>query len=331
MDEADAWIVKLRSDSVSVEDKELFSSWLNSSSAHVEAFDRSYAAWETLAAAAYLPGVEAMERGENPDSKWDKIAKTLTHLKSQLFGPWQLGAAVACLFAFFFVALGFVSEPSEQSFQRFVSAVGQTSVVALEDGSVLELNTNTTVEVSYSQSRRELRLLSGEAYFQVAHDRARPFVVDFGRGSATAVGTAFNIYRQENNSSVTVTEGIVDVREAPDLAIPNPEPVRVRVDQQIDVGQRGVGPVKNANTSRLVAWRDKTVIFRNTSLAKAIGELNRYLETPVYTDDSNLNELKVSGTFSLNAPTETLDALVTAFDLSKIESASGNRLYLRNE
>jgi len=330
LDEAELWIVRLRSDTAATSDKEAFSAWLNRSDDHLRAFDQAYAVWETLGAASYLPEIdESKTLVQRLKVASEPLAQLLSAPWIGNLRPWHGIVALTCLFTVFSLMFSVQKPQQHYTATRFDSQIGEVLFIELADGSSVELNTSSTIEVVYSQNQRQVKLLRGEAYFFVTKDQNRPFIVDFGKGSATAVGTSFNIYRQNGTTSVTVAEGIVDLKESADLAVPNPEPIRITANQHVTIGRRGVGPIRHLNTQRVLAWREKTIIFKNTPLADALEQLNRYLVTPAYAE--NLNDLKVSGTFSLNSPSETLDALVAAFSLNKSYSDTDNILYLKAE
>ena len=104
----------------------------------------------------------------------------------------------------------------------YVTAVGQQKTVTLADDSVIQLNTNSQVQVDYSQGFRNIRLLQGEAHFDVAKDKSKPFRVYAGSGRVQAVGTAFNVYLKGSDIDVFVTEGRVAVASI--LNVDNPLP-----------------------------------------------------------------------------------------------------------
>lgn len=352
LDEAEAWIVRLRSDSVTIDDKKQFSKWLNTSQEHIMAFDYASELWEQIGAMAQVaadtrsPAQQVSEENEADDQRHypptaftqlnkanpskhtaQKAANDHDTRKSPKLSWWQ-GFALASCYALVALAFTYMSPSENIGTQRFETAAGEFRTIDLEDGSILELNTKSTVEIHFSKDKRELTLIRGEAYFAVEPDKSRPFIVDVGNGSVTAVGTAFNIRRDNELTSVTVTEGIVDVELAKRLddKFYTPEKRRVTIDQQVKLGERGLSPVRNITAERSVAWRDKTLVFNNTDLPSAVKELSRYLKTPVVADAS-LADITISGTFSLAHPDDTLDAIVTSFNLSKVSSSTTNFLY----
>ncbi len=320
-DEAAAWVARLRSDAVSLSDKQSFSNWLNRSNAHQSAFDEVAETWNTLAACQYLPST----------------AETLNNVQSQQAAPegsglfdwlssFQGGMVAACLAAAF--ALFIILNPSapELSSERYQTVVGQQQSITLSDGSVIELNTNSAIVVAYSEQQRSISLLKGEAYFEVASNKNRPFVVDIDGSTVTAVGTAFNIYRENSvDTSVIVTEGIVKVAETPDAASPKPNSVLVKADQSIRLGKMGLGKIALTPQTQGTAWRSKTLVFNHTPLKLALKELNRYLENNVDLAENMPTDLSVSGTFSTEVPNETLLAIADTFNLVVLESSENSR------
>src|SRR6202042_1912925 len=106
--------------------------------------------------------------------------------------------------------------------QTLATAVGQQRNVTLADGSIVTLNTNTILETDLSRSVRQIYLRKGEAHFQVAHDRSRPFLVHAGDAVVRAVGTEFEVrLREDKHVEVLVNEGRVEVQAAP-IAAANP-------------------------------------------------------------------------------------------------------------
>lgn len=325
LDEASAWIARLRCDSVSAADKRRFSQWLNRSQQHEKAFDEVLDTWEDLGAAAFLP----LEVGEiEPDRQRHSV---LFNWFSNL-GALGRGAAFASLCGVALLAYNLITGAPQITYNdTFATQTGQQQRVELPDGSVLELNTQSTVEVVYTEGERKLSLLAGEAYFDVAPNRQRPFVVSVQQGTVEAVGTAFNIYIRDRETLVSVTEGVVNVREKRDASNPSPQHRRVQSAQQVRLDRRGLGQVSRFDLETAVAWREKTLILDDMPLPAAIGELNRYLQRPVDAGHESLAGLRVSGTFSLEAPEATLQALITSFNLSTTQSAPEDPLYLRFE
>lgn len=320
LDEAATWIARLRAPDASSADQHAFSQWLNTSDQHSKAFDEMADTWESLGTAAHIPELTSELQAAQQRSQ----RKTSARAKWQ-WASWQSGLAMACiagLFTLFTVLSGPIVAPAE----TYITAAGQQRTITLSDGSVIELNTKSSLTVNFSEAQRSLTLNQGEAYFDVASDKQRPFVVDIGQGSVTAVGTAFNIHRHKAQAQVVVTEGIVQMREHMDPTTPSPNSERLSAQQQAAFGKHGLSAVSHADPQKTLAWRAQTLIFDQVPLADALQELNRYLDEPVDSSDPSLLDLKVSGTFSVKAPTDTLQAFKTSFNLTS-EPQSPSRLY----
>lgn len=178
--------------------------------------------------------------------------------------------------------------------------LGEVRRVPLADGSIASLNTNSKLEVEMLDKRREVKLKVGEAWFQVAHDKARPFVVEAGDIRVQAVGTAFAVRRRESGADVLVTEGKVDAW------IVGRESERTR----IDAGSRGflterepTVVVAAANDiDRALAWRIGDLALNGESLAYAASELNRYNRRKLVIADRALGHEPIVGYFRTDQP-----------------------------
>ncbi|HEX5776063.1 MAG TPA: FecR domain-containing protein, partial [Caulobacteraceae bacterium] len=155
--------------------------------------------------------------------------------------------------------------------------VGEMRRVNLRDGSIVELNTDTSIKIAYSGARRDIWLQSGEGNFIVAKDKLRPFVVHVGEATFTAVGTAFAI-RADGKGPVTltVTEGVVSLK--PDTPA---KPLFVAALQRASIDAKAppkVESVSHTEVSRELAWTDGRIALTGETLGEAAAEFNRYNE-----------------------------------------------------
>lgn len=189
---------------------------------------------------------------------------------------------------------------SETGQVEIATAVGEIRRVPLSDGSVASVNTNSDVEVQMKPDRRNIRLRSGEAWFQVAHDKMRPFVVEAGEVRIMAVGTAFSVRRRLGGADVLVTEGVVE-------AWSEARGTRIR----IAAGNRGFVPERAGGSEvalapggldRALAWRTGELALDGESLAYAAAELNRYNSRKIVIDDAALAREPLVGYFRVDQP-----------------------------
>ncbi|MFS0828155.1 FecR domain-containing protein [Pseudomonas phoenicis] len=173
------------------------------------------------------------------------------------------------------------------------TAVGEHRTVLLHDGSRLQLNTATALDIRYSSVLREVRLLRGEILVETAHEaQARPFVVHTAQGSIRALGTRFLVRADEGQTRVCVLQHAVEVRSAKRLS-----PTRVDAGQQVRLRQGEVGAVCPADPQS-AAWTQGMLVVDGWRLHEVIAELQRY--RPGYLGCAEaVVELRISGTFHL--------------------------------
>jgi transmembrane sensor len=216
-----------------------------------------------------------------------------------LLGGFGLAAAVAA---------GVVLTPMI-SRQRYRTLVGEIRRVPLSDGSMAAINTDTTLDVRFEKSERAVTLDRGEAWFQVAKDRARPFVVAAGDIRVQAVGTAFSVRRRAAGAEVRVTEGVVEVWSDKGAI---GQRRRVVAGEQVFVSdQAGASsPVKRPlEMDRALSWRDGQIVLDGDTIAAAAAEFNRYNTRKIVIVDPDLEGRTVVGWFRTNEPESFAEAV----------------------
>lgn len=209
-------------------------------------------------------------------------------------GRWRIAAAVllACGIGWLTAPL-LPQMPAQQAALRYATAVGESKTLVLEDGTRLTLNTATGVRARIGGGKREVWLDNGEAFFDVAADKAHPFVIDAGRSRITVVGTRFSVRRDGQAVTVLVAEG------------------KVRVDQgerQLSLGRndavvategRIVMSTKTpAQLDNLLGWREGRLVLDDLTLAQAAAEFNRYNRRQLVIEDANVARMAIGGSFS---------------------------------
>lgn len=215
----------------------------------------------------------------------------------------------------------------------YETATGEQRVVALADGSRLHLNVATRLEVKLQDGVRDVRLAQGQAFFDIASDPERPFVVTAGDKEITVLGTKFDVLVQGGETRVTVVEGRVAVTALAPVAIdgaptPSPAPlpqVRSSSEPRLELTDRDAvswpreappSPLESTAALEAVdAWRSGKVIFDNTPLDEAIVELDRYTPVGVRLGSPELGATTVSGVFYVDRLAE-VDPLIFALESS---------------
>lgn len=207
----------------------------------------------------------------------------------------------------------------------YSSGVGQTKKVALPDGSLMTLNTQSEVRAHYTRHSREIRLTKGEVLFNVAHDATRNFVVRIGSWSVFAVGTAFDIRRLTATSmDVTVTEGIVEM--LPSASEPTQERQKLTALHEAsaaDDGRLEVHELSDMELQRRLAWRSGLIVFDGETLRQALAEINRYSTRQIMVADPELAERRIVGVFQ-TADTQTfVHGMRTTLGVQAVETDNG--------
>jgi transmembrane sensor len=215
--------------------------------------------------------------------------------------------------------------------QTYVSGVGQIRRVKLSDGSRMVLNTASEATVRFDKARREIELTSGEGLFQVAKDRARPFVVRAGFVSVRAVGTVFSVRTAGQSVDVTVTEGVVDLIDSSTTG--GGVIRRVAANEHATVMETSrvhVQSMPHAEAERRLAWRDGMVDFAGEPLTTAVEEINRHNHRQIVVDDAALAARPVVGMFRANDPDNFAATVAAALGVQRIDQDDAIHLRLRS-
>lgn len=203
------------------------------------------------------------------------------------------------------------------------TAVGERLNVSLGDGSRLALNTDSRVAIQYRDGQRGVRLLQGQAMFEVTRDSERPFVVHAGGRRVTALGTAFDVRLFEQRFEVTLIEGSVSVEsDAPTThSAPSLPPARLEPGERFVAAATRLPVIERADVRRAISWRDGQVIFENDPLADAVREMNRYGGPAIlFGDDPSLAGLRISGAFNTGNTAGFVATLTSYFDVRVVEA-----------
>ncbi|NPD17420.1 FecR family protein [Xinfangfangia sp. D13-10-4-6] len=193
-----------------------------------------------------------------------------------------------------------------------IAGVGERPVVTLEDGSILQLNASSAVAYDFDNGRRVVRLLRGQAYFEVAPDPNRPFVVEAGDARVTALGTAFDVRLGQNGADVTVTEHAVrlEIGGKPGLTREIPEGARATWDREGARVDLGAGDGQAA-----LAWRQGQLVVENAPLSYVVEEMNRHFAGTILLSGGAAAGRRVSGTMTITDTDAALDFLQNALGL----------------
>lgn len=321
-EQAAHWWVVLNEATCTAADREAFAAWVRRSPERVEAFLRVNMLMGTLHSKdrrwPETPADELIRQARAASAEIIPLSRSESAPRPvrtplRLPGPFAfagvrmfLAASLAMLCCA--VALSwFMLSP-----ERYETGIGEQRSVLLDDGSLVTLNTDSQIEVKYSDQRRLVRLVRGEALFKVAHEPERPFDVDTGNAVVRAVGTQFNVDRRADRTTVSVVEGKVQVTADPieNPALPAPggtaateqsETEILAAAQRVVLTESGMSaPESIANLAPVTAWTQRQLVFENQSLGEVAEEFNRYNRQHILIRSAQLRTQQVTGVFQAN-------------------------------
>jgi len=307
--EAAAWFAQLNTLSITSRALEDFQAWRRAP-ANDAAYERIEALWEV---GGRLQGDPDIARG---------VAKALNRRSwlHRLAGLWRgapgLRRAATALAAGAALILTFTVLQGEQ----YATGVGEQRLVSLDDGTRLRLDTDTRVKVSFSRDGRDVRLIRGQAFFDVAHDAARPFVVHADAAQVRALGTRFDVRLAGEAVKVTLVEGSVEVTDGKASKAWRLAPGETLTTNEVRPQPRQV------DVAAATSWTSGRLIFRETPLAQAVAEVNRYSRHKVVVDVARLQSVPVSGVFEVGDTQAFVAAVSDLFELEPEETNGEVRL-----
>ena len=314
--EAADWVIALRD--ADHQTRRAFAAWLRTSPEHIREFLAVSAIWGTVPYVPSQPTAEELVQLAQAQSNVVSMPQAAPSALGETPGRkvarhrWSGGGAAVLVLAFTAAAiLRYLPLPQDRNLHA--TGTGEQASVPLPDGSMVTLNTRSTIRIAYSAQHRDIHLSNGEALFDVVEDAARPFRVMVEQAVIEAVGTQFNVRTNAEKVTVTVVEGIVEVStmnhgagasirpDGPFEAALLPSKVRIRGGQQVSL-HSGSGAAKVIDTAvkKVIAWREHRLIFDDVPLEQVIEEFNRYNDPLVVIEDQELKSLPISGVFLSN-------------------------------
>jgi len=203
--------------------------------------------------------------------------------------------------------------------EQLHTGLGERRQVELPDGSHLEINGRTRLEVRFSAGQRDIRLEQGEVMFSVAHDSERPFVVDAGNGTVTVTGTRFDVRRDPGQTRVAVEQGSVRVQGHGESRALLSAGLGSHIDEE-----GNVAAAYKIDAAALTAWRSGKLVFNDASLAQVVEEVSRYREHPLKVAPKAA-KLRLSSTFRVDDTDALLRALPSILPVTVVAHADGSQ------
>lgn len=309
---AATWFARLQepldSDQERVDRKLAFENWLAEDPRHQQAYAEMQSLWRALK----MPVADIM--AQDATAKQNGAIHPLSARPSTPARQpvREAGAArallAACVALFLFAGVVYQSDLLIRLQSDYVTAAGDRQGIQLTDGSTVTLNTKTAISVDFTDDRRLVHLVRGEAWFDVASNPDRPFVVETGSGRIRVTGTSFGVKLQGSEAVVSLSEG--EVQLFADTWSENQIP-----DQMLSPGlqarltKEGVSHPLAFDESTVTAWLSGRLVFYNTELGHVVEELNRYRSGRIFILNDELRDLRVSGAFLTDDPNAAVSAI----------------------
>jgi transmembrane sensor len=299
-----------------------FSSWVNISKTHRQCLFDVAKTWDELSVLNELSTLFPLRANH--------VSQKNVFAHKNIFG---IAASLAVVFfscLAWYVNSNLLSSITDQSLLvlNAETSIGEQRVISLADGSLIHLNTDSLVLVEFSDIRRDVHLLRGEAHFEVAHDEHRPFIVKAGSNTVTAVGTAFNVQitadkklellvtdgkvlvknKQDNNDASTIAESSHPLDNFGELMVAGQK----AVISQLSIQQL---TLSNEQVQSDLAWQQGMLVFHGEPLAEVLKEISRYTSINFTLADEQVKQRRVAGYFKAGDIQGLLFALKNNFNI----------------
>jgi transmembrane sensor len=283
------WIARLRAGDVTAQERIEFENWLAADPANRETYEKCerISAWP--------------QRLQAQPELLQKLRSRLDHPAIPLKRPGKSYAwpvAIAATLAAVAFALA-VYPRFGQDGVEIATRKGEQRTVALDDGSTIQLNTGSEAVYRLTAAERRVELKMGEAFFDVAKDSRRPFIVRAGKTEVRVLGTQFSVRQIGDRVDVVVKEGRVSVTQVPQATSSTTPPMVELVPGNLAhvESQAQAVRISTVDLNQALSWRAGIASFDSTPLEDAVAELNRYGKTPFVIEDQSLREVRISGQF----------------------------------
>ncbi|MDR2310680.1 MAG: FecR domain-containing protein [Brucellaceae bacterium] len=287
------WFAKRTGSALSPVEELEFETWLNENRLNRLAWDEMRVLWAHL---------------EQPAERIAQATPPRSGL-TQYFSRWHswlklTGGLVATTLIVLIINPHFINDIQAD----IVSGREIVTPVILPDGSRVQLAANTAITFEFDQRQRHVRLLRGEAYFEVTPGSAPDFSIDIDGDTVRVIGTHFNVDRIADKTTVLVSEGIVSVQGAQDTA-----PEKITQGQEITVASGTAGAIRSGNIDSSMAWMSGRLVVDRTPVDDVVATLARHTPAKLYVR-GKLKEQMISGTFSLEDIDGSLETIAAALN-----------------
>ncbi|WP_411818632.1 FecR family protein [Hyphococcus sp. DH-69] len=321
-EEAALWVMRLEDDAMTTETRLDFGAWIKQSTRHRQAFERMSDMWDVADLLEEYNRIDPLK----VESSGVPVAK------KWIMASGAIAASLMVVISAFVFGLGPWAPSSQED--AFRTAIGEQRTIQLADGSIMILNTDTQVAVDIDRAARIIRLAKGEAHFEVAKEKHRPFQVHVDQGLVQAVGTAFTVRLRGEEVEVTVAEGVVELFTQ-DVNTAQAKEKKIDAEWRsltaLSMNESAVFDEKLARREKLdksdvrkkLMWRDGFLAFSGEPLADVVAEMSRYTDLEISIADPELKLLPIAGSYEAGNIQGMFDSLERAFGIKAKRDEKG--------
>ncbi len=350
--EAAAWFTEFRAGDVTPGTRAAFDDWLRQSPQHIHAYLEVAAGWAELPTADPEGRIDMQALVARARESHDENVVPLPRAENSGLrsNPQARIRALAASLALISILSGAVAWVWLYRADTYGTGIGEQRTLVLADGSTVVLDALTTVRVRFSETVRAVDLVKGQAYFHDTYDPGRPFVVRSDEATIRAIGTQFDVHRQQDGMVVTVVEGKVAVAEPSQVQVPDPGArlssirddraslrprslahVFVSAGEQVTLTAQLIRKPERVDVSAATAWVQKRLVFDNTPLEEVAAQFNLYSSRRLVIVDPVLRSVGISGVYSSADPVSLIGFLRAQPTLLVTETDDEIRVSLRRQ
>lgn len=311
-DEAAAWVARLDGREPAAAERATFDDWIARDPAHAAAYAEALRTWRDLAA---MRGSEQYRALLGTPTLRERMV-------SALRGPrWAaLAVGVAAIVAFVWLGFSLDVLPFLHRPTQVATQLAEVREMTLPDGTRIVLGAQSQIDFLVTGKTRHATVISGDAFFAVAHDATRPFVVETGDYTVRVLGTQFEIRRRPDTVRVAVSEGRVAVKRV------DMEDASVLMSGAAwTAGSSGV-EVRPVDAMDVGAWRSGRLVYDNAALRDIVADANRYTRSHIVVVDPQLETLRLTTSFRTSQVDGMVETLQAALPLVAERRANGDIL-----
>lgn len=319
---ASYWFVRQDAGGMTATDREAFEEWLNNSPEHRSTYEQTKSTWSGFESTADTGELRALRVSALSSAPTPNV--------------WLRASGVAAVLMIAIASIAaltsHLSSPPESTVSQYVTTRNQSSTVNLPDGTLVFMNLDTAFSTDYTAGQRLIHLIKGQAFFEVAKDAERPFIVAAADREIRALGTKFDVRLDPSHLEVVLLEGRVGVdRSQPssvDKIAQRPTRIELEPDQKFVASPGEQGSVTAINATQATSWREGWISFEDETLDQAIAELNRYSDRKLVAAD-DVREMRLSGVFRIGQPDRFGAVIQELLPLQVERGAQGETLLVR--